>query len=155
MSAKLQQSVSDVSDENCWACGYCNSEISVFQFGMFASLISTGSFLLLATATRIPVSTTHAVVGAIVGMTISATGGSCVDWGFSGVGGIVASWVISPILAGVIAIALFIMCDLLVFSSDQPTTRIISALPFIFSLVCLVMAYVILIKSQVTKVSTL
>ena len=70
VSSKLQESVSDVTTDSCWACSYCDSRISQYQMGMFSSLISCGFFLMLACVYKMPVSTTHSIVGAIIGMTI-------------------------------------------------------------------------------------
>jgi solute carrier family 20 (sodium-dependent phosphate transporter) len=155
VSEKLQEGVSDITDKNCWACGYCNSQISVYDLGMLGSLISGAIFLLIATATSLPVSTTHAIVGAIVGMTISNLGPSCVNWTFAGVGGIFASWVISPILSGVLAVFFHKIVIFFIFESSEPSVRILRALPWIFSLVCFVMFILILTKSPSIQVLVL
>jgi solute carrier family 20 (sodium-dependent phosphate transporter) len=152
VSEKLQEGVSDITDENCWACGYCNSQISVYDLGMLASLIAGACFLLIATATSLPVSTTHAIVGAIVGMTISNVGSSCVNWSFGGVGGIFASWIISPVLSGVLAIIFYRSALSVIFGSQDPRGRILFALPWIFSVVCFVMFILILTKSPSAQV---
>lgn len=152
VSAKLQEGVSEITDKHCWACGYCDSKISVYDLGMLGSLISASLFLLLATATSLPVSTTHAIVGAIIGMTISSIGVSCVQWGFSGVGGIFASWVISPVLSGILAIIFYHCAMYFVFQSSTPTKRIVQALPWIFSIVTFVMLLLILTKSPLSHV---
>lgn len=120
---------------------------------MLGSLISAAIFLLLATSTSLPVSTTHAIVGAIIGMTISSIGITCVEWGFDGVGGIFASWVISPLLSGILAILLYRCSIYFVFNSKNPTSRIIFALPWIFSIVTFVMLLLILTKSPLSHVS--
>jgi len=59
VSTKIQKGVSDVEDPDCWACGRCDSQISVFTIGMFAALIAASVFLMLATFTAMPVSTTR------------------------------------------------------------------------------------------------
>lgn len=152
VSEKLQDGVSEITDRDCWACGYCNSQISVYDLGMLGSLISGAIFLLIATATSLPVSTTHAIVGAIVGMTISNLGGSCVNWSFSGVGGIFASWIISPVISGLLAVLFHRSAQYFIFQSSNPTARIVTALPWIFSLVSFVMFILILTKSPSVQV---
>ena len=105
VSNTIQKGVSHPEDPACWACGYCDSRMSVYAVGMLAALIGACVFLLLATFGKMPVSTTHAIVGGIVGMTIAGVGGDCVDWTVdTGVGRIVASWVVSPVLSGIIGI---------------------------------------------------
>lgn len=62
--------------------------------------------MLLATLFAMPVSTTHAVVGAVLGMTVAGAGGACVRWGYPGLLTIVASWFASPLLAGLLSAAM-------------------------------------------------
>ena len=74
-------------------------------FGMLASLIAAGLWLLIASHNGWPVSTTHTIVGAIVGFAIVGLGMEAVKW--DKVGNIVASWVVSPVLSGALAFFLF------------------------------------------------
>src|SRR5690554_624114 len=75
-------------------------------FGMLASLLAAGTWLMVASARGWPVSTTHTIIGAIVGFASIGIGVSAVQWGQ--VGQIVTSWVISPVIAGAAAWLLFI-----------------------------------------------
>ena len=75
-----------------------------FIWLMMAALLAAAIWLNLATATGAPVSTTHSIVGGVMGGGIAAAGWGIADWGT--VGQIAASWVISPLLGGVIAAAL-------------------------------------------------
>ena len=77
----------------------------VFIWAMFAALISAAVWVNLATWIGAPVSTTHSVVGGVMGAGIAAAGMSAVNW--PKMGQIAASWVISPMLGGIIA-ALFL-----------------------------------------------
>ncbi len=77
----------------------------IFINAMLAALISSALWINLATWLGAPVSTTHSVVGGVMGAGIAAAGFAAVSWGT--MGGIAASWVISPLLGGVIA-ALFL-----------------------------------------------
>lgn len=74
-----------------------------FIWLMMAALLAAALWLNFATAVGAPVSTTHAIVGGVLGAGIAAGGMSIADWGQ--VGQIVASWVISPVLGGLIAAA--------------------------------------------------
>lgn len=78
---------------------------TTFVWAMMAALISSALWVNLATLIGAPVSTTHAVVGGVLGSGVAAVGFQLVNWGT--VGAIAASWVISPLLGGVIA-ALFL-----------------------------------------------
>jgi PiT family inorganic phosphate transporter len=73
----------------------------VFVYAMSAALLAAALWLNLATWFKAPVSTTHSIVGGVVGAGIAAGGFGIVAWGT--MGKIVASWVISPVLGGVIA----------------------------------------------------
>ncbi|KAJ8905610.1 hypothetical protein NDN08_002116 [Rhodosorus marinus] len=80
---------------------------SLYMLGMFTSALSAGMFLSLATWLSVPVSTTHAVVGATIGFGLVELGASGIQW-WPGVGKIVISWVVSPLLAGVFASAFYL-----------------------------------------------
>ena len=65
-------------------------------YGMLAALLSAGIWLLIATRYGLPVSTTHSIVGAIVGFAAVGIGIEAVKW--AKVGSIAASWVVSPVI---------------------------------------------------------
>lgn len=75
-----------------------------FMLAMMSALLSAALWIHLATFIGAPVSTTHAIIGGVVGGLISAASVSIVNWSI--IGAIAASWVISPVLGGVIAAAL-------------------------------------------------
>lgn len=75
-----------------------------FIYVMTAALLSAALWIHLATFLGAPVSTTHAIVGGVVGAGIAASGVNAVEW--SKIGEITASWIISPIMGGIIAAAL-------------------------------------------------
>ncbi len=86
--------------------------------GMLASLLAAGVWLMVASTFGWPVSTTHTIVGAIVGFAIAGIGTAAVQW--AKVGSIVASWVVSPLLAGTLAFALFRSVQRLIFDAGDP-----------------------------------
>ncbi|MGI6852511.1 inorganic phosphate transporter [Mesorhizobium sp. 1B3] len=94
------------------------SDPSVFIRLMLAALVSSALWVNVATWIGAPVSTTHAVVGGVVGAGIAAVGPLAVDW--TEMGRIAASWVISPLLGGLVA-ALFLafVKDRIVYRSDK------------------------------------
>ena len=81
-----------------------SSTPELLVFGMLAALLSAGIWLLVASRFGWPVSTTHTIVGAIVGFAAVGIGFEAVKWGK--VGTIVMSWVVSPALAGAISYCL-------------------------------------------------
>jgi PiT family inorganic phosphate transporter len=87
-------------------------------YGMLAALLAAGIWLLVATKYGLPVSTTHSIVGAIVGFAAVGIGIEAVKWGK--VGSIAASWVVSPVIAGTIAYALFRSVQYLILDTTDP-----------------------------------
>ncbi|MDP2253991.1 MAG: inorganic phosphate transporter, partial [Thiobacillus sp.] len=79
------------------------ADVDVFIWLMTAALLAGALWLNIATAAGAPVSTTHSIVGGVLGAGVAAGGVGIVNWG--AVGQIAASWVISPVLGGVIAAA--------------------------------------------------
>ena len=93
--------VSTISKGIIDPAGIANAQI--FIWAMMAALISSALWVNLATYVGAPVSTTHSVVGGVMGAGIAAAGFAAVNW--PTMGKIAASWVISPVLGGVIAAA--------------------------------------------------
>ncbi len=92
----------------------------VFIWAMMAALLAAAVWLNLATAFKAPVSTTHSIVGGVMGAGIAAAGFSIVDWGT--MAKIAASWVISPVLGGIIAAGfLYAIKKNIVFQEDKIT----------------------------------
>lgn len=84
-----------------------------------------GSSLWLTFATRIgaPVSTTHSIVGAIIGSGLACFGTDSILWGWSGVAQIAVSWFVAPVLAGVFASILFLFTKICVLEREEKRLR--------------------------------
>ena len=87
-------------------------------YGMLAALASAGTLLLVATRYGLPVSTTHSIVGAIVGFGAVALGWEAVAWGK--VGQIALSWLSSPLIGGVLAYLIFSLIRRLILNRERP-----------------------------------
>ncbi|MCB1588521.1 MAG: inorganic phosphate transporter [Xanthomonadales bacterium] len=116
----------------------------VLIHGMLASLLAAAAWLNLASRFGWPVSTTHSIVGAIVGFGAVAIGTDAVKWG--GVGTIAMSWVISPVVAGTIAFMLFKSVQFLVFDREDPLAQARRWVPVYMFLAGFMIAGVTLIK---------
>ncbi|HSX90446.1 MAG TPA: inorganic phosphate transporter [Pseudomonas sp.] len=86
--------------------------------GMMSALLAAGTWLLIATTRGWPVSTTHSIVGAVIGFAAVGVSVEAVHW--SAVGPIVASWVVTPVLSGLVAFGLFISVQKLIINTDNP-----------------------------------
>jgi PiT family inorganic phosphate transporter len=113
-------------------------------YGMLAALTSSATLLLGATRIGMPVSTTHAIVGSIVGFGAVAIGPEAVNWG--AVAEIVASWVTSPLLAGVLAYLIFQLTRSLVLDKESPIEEVRKVGPFFFFYVFFIVGLVTLFK---------
>ena len=113
-------------------------------YGMMAALLAAGTWLLVASMMGWPVSTTHSIVGALVGFAAVGIGVDAVSWGK--VGSIVASWVVSPLLAGTISYGLFMSVHKLILNTATPFTNAKKYVPMYMFLVGFMIAMVTLLK---------
>lgn len=90
----------------------------VLIFGMLAALLAAAVWLMIASTRGWPVSTTHSIVGAVVGFAIAGIGLEAVAWGK--IGQIVASWIISPVLGGAVAFVLMMSIRKLILNTSNP-----------------------------------
>jgi PiT family inorganic phosphate transporter len=114
------------------------------KWGMLAALASAGTLLVGATRLGLPVSTTHAIVGAIVGFGAVSIGPEAVNWGK--IGQIVASWLTSPLLSGTLAFGVFQLTRKLVLDQEKPIDRLRKIGPFFFFYVFFIIVLVTLFK---------
>ena len=92
--------------------------VDPFIWAMMAALLAAALWLNFATAMKAPVSTTHSIVGGVMGAGVAAAGFSIVSW--STMGMIASSWVISPVLGGIIAaMFLFAIKKTMVYKEDK------------------------------------
>jgi inorganic phosphate transporter, PiT family len=119
-----------------------NPELMVY--GMLSALLAAGTWLLIASIKGWPVSTTHSIVGAIVGFASVGISVDAIYW--DKVGGIVASWVVSPIMAGTISYGLFMSVKYLILDTDDPFHRAKRFIPIYMWLVGFMISMVTLLK---------
>ncbi len=120
------------------------SSPEIFVYGMLAALLAAATWLALASARGWPVSTTHSIVGAVVGFAAVGIGVEAVSWGK--VGTIVMSWVASPLTAGIIAFLIFRSVQVLILDREDPLERARRYVPFYMFLVGFMITLVTIIK---------
>ncbi len=113
-------------------------------YGMLASLLAAGIWLLVASRFGWPVSTTHSIVGAIVGFAAVGIGIDAVHWGK--VGTIVMSWVVSPALAGIISYWLFRSVQTFILTTEHPFENAKKYVPYYIFLTGFIIALVTMFK---------
>jgi PiT family inorganic phosphate transporter len=120
-----------------------NDQPMLLAYGMLAAMLAAAAWLQFASYYGWPISTTHSIVGAIIGFGMVVGGISAIHW--NKVGAIVSSWVISPLLSGTIAFFLFSFIRRKVFDSKTPVLKAKQLTPylvfFVFSILSLVMVF--------------
>lgn len=116
----------------------------LFVFGMLSALLAAGTWLLIASILGWPVSTTHSIVGAIIGFAAVGISADAVQW--DKVWGIVASWVTSPVLAGVLSFWIFRSVQHLILDTEDPFANAKRYIPFYMFAVGFFLSMVTLLK---------
>ena len=94
-----------------------NNNPGALMYGMLCADLSSAIWLTVATYFKYPVSTTHSIIGAIVGFSLAFGGHAAVDW--EKIGFIAMSWVVSPLIAGIFAFTIYYVLQQFVFRSDK------------------------------------
>jgi len=113
-------------------------------YGMIAALVSSAIWLHIASSLGWPVSTTHSIVGAVVGFGIAAGGMDAISW--PKVNQVILSWVVSPVMGGLFSFLIFSFISRLIFNSHHPLKHTREFLPYMTFVI-----FVILSNSMVYK----
>src|SRR5690606_37789118 len=113
-------------------------------YGMLAALLAAGVWLLITSHKGWPVSTTHSIVGAIVGFAAVGIGVDAVQWGK--VGTIVMSWIVSPLVAGTLAYLIFVSVQRLILGHPDPLARAKRYVPVYMFLAAFTVTLVTILK---------
>jgi len=113
-------------------------------YGMLSSLLAAGIWLLIASYYGWPVSTTHSIVGAIVGFAAVGISINAVEW--NKVTTIASSWVVSPLLAGTISFLIFKSVQILILDTDDPFAKAKKYVPGYMFLVGFIISMVTFLK---------
>ncbi|MDN2482033.1 inorganic phosphate transporter [Vibrio agarivorans] len=116
----------------------------VLVFGMLSALLAAGTWLLLASYMGWPVSTTHSIIGAIIGFACVSVGTEAVDW--SSVQGIVGSWIVTPLISGFFAYVIFVSAQRLIFDTERPLLNAKRFVPVYMFITTIVIALVTIKK---------
>lgn len=115
-----------------------------FMTGMAAALLGAATWLLVATALGLPVSTTHSIVGAVVGFGLVSVGWRDISW--ATLGPIVLSWVVSPLCGGLLAFLMFTFVRRRIILADDPYGATVRWSPYLVALVGFTLGLSILYK---------
>ena len=120
------------------------SNPNLLMYGMFAALMAAGIWLQIATATGLPVSTTHSIVGAVIGFGLISGGTASVNW--SKVIQIAVSWVVSPLMGGIISFAMFSFIKRKILYSRHPLKITKKVSPYLVFLVAVILVFSFIYK---------
>jgi len=113
-------------------------------YGMLAALLAAGTWLFIASKNGWPVSTTHSIVGAIVGFAAVGIGVDAVQWGM--VGEIVLSWLVSPLTAGFLAYLIYQSVQRLILRQEDPLAQAKRYVPVYIFLAAFTITLVTILK---------
>lgn len=137
-------SVTETISKGITDIDYFVNEPDLLVYGMLSSMLATALWLLVATHFGWPVSTTHSIVGAIVGFTAVGIGVHAVHWNEVSI--IAMSWIISPLMGGLISYLLFTSVQMLIFRKPRPFTHAKRTAPFYIFLSAFVIAMITFTK---------
>ena len=110
--------------------------------GMIAVLLSTGVWLQIATARGLPVSSSHAIVGAIAGFSWVALGVGAINW--SSIGLITIGWILTPIISGAIAAGFYSLIQHWIFNQPHPLNQLQEWIPWLSTILLSVFGIIVL-----------
>ncbi|KAI8318952.1 phosphate transporter, partial [Martensiomyces pterosporus] len=118
----------------------------LLMLGMLCAVAGSATWVIFASKKGMPVSTTHSIVGAVMGVGIAGFGGGAINWGYSGVAKIVTSWFISPVAAGIVTSIIYLPTKYFVLQHPNSLERGIKAIPIYFFITSLIGAFYIIYK---------
>ncbi|KAG0202819.1 hypothetical protein BGX28_004768 [Mortierella sp. GBA30] len=126
--------------------GLFQEQPELLMLAMVCSLVGSSTWVLFASSRGLPVSTTHAIVGAITGAGIAGFGFGAVKW--AGVGTIVLSWLISPLAAGAVTAVIFSITRYFILKHQDSLKRGLTAIPYYFAITIFINVFYIIFKGS-------
>ncbi len=137
----LGSNVSETLESGIVNPGIFETNPSDFVYGMLASLLASGIWLQVASFFGLPVSTTHTIVGAVLGFGMILGGFESIYWGE--IGSIAASWIISPLLGGGLAYVIFTFIRQKILYQSDPIQAAKRLTPYIVFSIFLILGLII------------
>ncbi|GJP32918.1 hypothetical protein CLOM_g17501 [Closterium sp. NIES-68] len=126
-----------------------NSRPDLLMSGFMCALVSSSTWVMFATYLGMPVSTTHSIIGALIGIGVSAFGIDAVNWGWNGKGvaQIATSWVLAPTFAGILAAAIYLITLYGVMKRKNSLRAGIYAIPVYFTITTFIVSFYVATKN--------
>ncbi|KAI9015941.1 phosphate-repressible phosphate permease [Hyaloraphidium curvatum] len=142
----LGKSTADTIRSGIANLNFYTNQPEILMLGMLCALIGSSTTVMTATKFGLPISTTHAIVGGIIGMSVAAAGWNSVYWGWDGFLKIAVSWFTSPIFAGILAALIYLSVKYIVLKSPNSFERGLQMFPVYVFLTCGIMISYIVFK---------
>lgn len=128
----------------------------ILMTGFLVALMSATTWLITATYFSLPVSTTHSIIGSLIGVGLTFRGSKAVVWlskgsgldRLAGVVGVVLSWIISPLLSGILGVLVFLLVRHTVLRTNNPVRNGFIFLPFFYGLTVAIVLFFIIYKGS-------
>lgn len=130
-----------------------SNDPAVLMLGMVCALVGSSLYLTFATRIGLPVSTTHSIMGGVIGMGFGSVGGKRVSWGWKGVASVFATWAIAPGLAGIFAALIFLITKYSVLRRKNAPMAAIVTVPIYFALTTGLITMLIVWKGAAARVA--
>ncbi|KAF1918939.1 phosphate transporter [Ampelomyces quisqualis] len=128
------------------------SDPSVLMLAMTCAIVGSATYLTIATKFTMPVSTTHSLMGGVIGVGIASAGSEGVNWSFKGVSQVFAAWGIAPGISGVFAAIIFLITKHGVMRRNNPVKKAFIMVPIYFFLTAFLLALLIVWKGGSAKI---
>ncbi|KAK6974950.1 phosphate transporter [Favolaschia claudopus] len=125
---------------------------AVLMLAMVCAVIGSSTYLTIATRFGMPVSTTHSIMGGVIGVGIAAVGTDGVNWGWNGVSQVFAAWAIAPALAGAFGAIIFLTTKYAVMRRNNPVVKALSTVPIYFFITSALLTMLIVWKGASSKI---
>jgi len=131
----------------------CSTEpniLTIIIIGFLASLLAAAIWVTISTWREMPISTTHSIIGALVGFGLVQWGISCINW--TELGFVASSWVLSPIAGCIIAFIIFKLIVKLIFSKEEPVESAKIVGPIIIGMTAFLIVTALFIKTKLSEI---
>lgn len=129
------------------------NDVTSYVIGMLSCLLASGCFVLLSTQTGLPVSSTHAIVGSMIGIALVLGGTHSINWACFAI--LTISWICSPFIAAACSLAMIKLIGLIIFRADEQNIlrRTCRWIPLLGCVTLGIIAYVVKNGTSLKKVN--
>ena len=132
----------------------CSTEpniLMIITLGFLASILAAAIWVTISTWKEMPISTTHSIIGALVGFGLVQWGTTCINW--TELGFVAASWILSPVVGCIIAFVIFKIIVRLIFSKEEPVQSAKIVGPFIIGITAFLIVAALFMNTKLSEIT--